>query len=86
MRIGTISKVVMAVLRTREEELVCDECFERLDHFVEMELSGLTPRRRCRWLRTTCRSAAAAARNSRRCSRPCGRKKAPDRSAVSGPG
>lgn len=34
-------KVLMALTRTREEELGCDECFERLDRFVEMELSGL---------------------------------------------
>ncbi len=26
---------------TREEEIGCDECFEQLDRFVEMELSGL---------------------------------------------
>ena len=36
-----LEKVVMAVLRTREEEIGCDECFEQLDRFVEMELSGL---------------------------------------------
>ena len=34
-------KVLMALTRTREEELGCDECFERLDRFVEIELSGL---------------------------------------------
>ena len=26
---------------TREEEIGCDECFEQLDRFVEMSLSGL---------------------------------------------
>lgn len=26
---------------TRDEELGCDECFERLDRFVEAELAGL---------------------------------------------
>jgi hypothetical protein len=26
---------------TREVEIGCDECFERLDGFVEMKLSGL---------------------------------------------
>jgi hypothetical protein len=26
---------------TSEEELACDECFEELDRFVEMELDGL---------------------------------------------
>lgn len=33
--------VLMAVSRTREEEIGCDECFERLERFVEVELSGL---------------------------------------------
>ena len=32
---------LMALSRTHEEEIGCDECFERLDRFVEMELSGL---------------------------------------------
>ena len=32
---------LMALSRTREEEIGCDECFERLERFVEMELSGL---------------------------------------------
>lgn len=36
-----LEKVVTAVSRTREEEIGCDECFERMDRFVEMELSGL---------------------------------------------
>ena len=26
---------------TREVEIGCDECFEQLDHFVEMRLSGM---------------------------------------------
>ena len=32
---------LMALSRTHEEEIGCDECFDRLDRFVEMELSGL---------------------------------------------
>ncbi len=36
-----LEKILMAVSVTREEEIGCDECFERLDRFVEMELSGL---------------------------------------------
>lgn len=36
-----LQKVLMALSRTREEEIGCDECFERLELFVEMELSGL---------------------------------------------
>jgi bacterioferritin-associated ferredoxin len=29
------------IAKTREVEIGCDECFEQLDRFVEMELSGL---------------------------------------------
>jgi hypothetical protein len=36
-----LEKIVMALSRTREEEIGCDECFELLDRFVETELSGL---------------------------------------------
>lgn len=36
-----VEKILMAVSVTREEDLGCDECFERLDRFVEAELSGL---------------------------------------------
>lgn len=35
---------VRAVSQTRDEELSCDECFEQLDRFVELELSGLNAR------------------------------------------
>ncbi len=36
-----LDKILMAVSHTREEEIGCDECFKRLDRFVEAELSGL---------------------------------------------
>ncbi|MDP9477199.1 MAG: hypothetical protein M3R38_16230 [Actinomycetota bacterium] len=36
-----LEKILMAVSVTHEEEIGCDECFERLERFVEMELSGL---------------------------------------------
>ncbi|CAN5743928.1 hypothetical protein BH20ACT11_BH20ACT11_15590 [soil metagenome] len=36
-----LEKVVRAVSQTQEEELTCDECFEELDRFVELELAGL---------------------------------------------
>jgi hypothetical protein len=32
---------VRAILETREVEIGCDECFEQLDRFVEMRLSGM---------------------------------------------
>ncbi len=36
-----LEKVLLAVSGTREEEIGCDECFERLERFVEIEPSGL---------------------------------------------
>jgi hypothetical protein len=36
-----LGKLVWMVAETREEEIGCDECFEQLDRFVEMRLSGL---------------------------------------------
>ena len=34
-------KLVRVVAETREIEIGCDECFERLDGFAEAELSGV---------------------------------------------
>jgi hypothetical protein len=36
-----LDKLVRMIAMTREEEIGCDECFEQLDRFVEMRLSGL---------------------------------------------
>ena len=36
-----LNKIMEAVSETREVELGCGECLERVDRFVEMELSGL---------------------------------------------
>ncbi len=36
-----LDKLVRMIAQTREEEIGCDECFEQLDRFVEMRLSGL---------------------------------------------
>lgn len=33
--------VIREIAETREVEIGCDECFEQVDSFVEMELSGL---------------------------------------------
>lgn len=33
--------LVREIAEAREVEIGCDECFERLDRFVEMRLSGL---------------------------------------------
>jgi hypothetical protein len=38
---GDVVKLVRVVVETRETEIGCDECFERLDSFAEAELSGV---------------------------------------------
>ena len=35
-----VSKLVEAIAETREIEIGCEECFEKLDSFVEAELYG----------------------------------------------
>jgi len=40
LKYGEIVKLVKAVAETRETEIGCDQCFERLDRFVEVELTG----------------------------------------------
>ena len=35
-----LKQMVLNVLNTRPDEIGCDECFEELDHFVEMKLAG----------------------------------------------
>ena len=37
---GDVVKLVRVVAETRETEISCDECFERLDSFAEAKLSG----------------------------------------------
>ena len=36
-----VIKLVRVVAETRETEVDCDECFEQLDSFVELGLSGV---------------------------------------------
>ena len=36
-----VVKLARVVAETREVEIGCDECFERLDSFAETELSGV---------------------------------------------
>jgi hypothetical protein len=38
---GNVVKLVGLLAETREIEIGCDQCFERLDGFAETELSGL---------------------------------------------
>jgi predicted anti-sigma-YlaC factor YlaD len=38
---GDVVKLVRVVAETRETEVDCDECFEQLDSFAELGLSGV---------------------------------------------
>ena len=38
---GIFRMLLREIVETREVEIGCDECFEQVDRFVEMELSGL---------------------------------------------
>lgn len=35
-----VKRLVRSIMTTHPEEIGCDECFERLDRFVEIELAG----------------------------------------------
>lgn len=37
---GDLNNLVRAVAETREREIGCDECFERMDRLAEIEFSG----------------------------------------------
>lgn len=41
---GDVARLARVVAETRETEIGCDECFEKLDGFAEVELSGLEAR------------------------------------------
>jgi hypothetical protein len=36
-----LNKLLRAIAETRETEIGCEESFERMDYFAEVELSGL---------------------------------------------
>jgi hypothetical protein len=37
---AALKRMVRNILTARPDEIGCDECFEQLDRFVEMELAG----------------------------------------------
>ena len=41
LRRDDVVKLMRVVTETRETEIGCDECFDRLDRFAEAELYGL---------------------------------------------
>lgn len=36
----TIQKMIQSIRSTRDQELGCDHCYDELDRFIEMKLSG----------------------------------------------
>jgi hypothetical protein len=38
--LDTLKQMVREIITTRPDEIGCDECFEQLDRFVEMTLTG----------------------------------------------
>lgn len=36
-------KLVRAIASVRDQEIGCDDCFEKVDQFVELELAGKKP-------------------------------------------
>ena len=38
-----VKEILHGILTTKKEEISCDECFEELDRFVEIELQGKNP-------------------------------------------
>jgi hypothetical protein len=63
---GDLDKLVRALAETREREIGCDECFEQMDRFAEIEFSG-SDAATCRWSMITCVSARTATRSMRPC-------------------
>ena len=37
---GDLDKLMRVLAETREREIGCDECFEQMDRFAEIEFSG----------------------------------------------
>lgn len=40
LSLDVLKRMVRAVAATKVEEIDCEECFEQVDEFVEMELQG----------------------------------------------
>ena len=55
------------LLGPAEPELLCDECFEKIDEYVELELQGATPTSGSRECARTSRAAPPATRTTRAC-------------------
>ena len=40
LSLDTLKRIVRDIITTRRDEIGCDECFEELHRFVELELAG----------------------------------------------
>ncbi|HKK44463.1 MAG TPA: hypothetical protein VJ964_03010 [Balneolaceae bacterium] len=40
LTLDIIKKMLGVILATREDEIDCDECYDRIESFVEIKLSG----------------------------------------------
>lgn len=38
-----LKSMIRAIKMTRDEEIGCDECFDKLNEYAEMELAGKSP-------------------------------------------
>jgi len=38
-----LKQMAREIMTTRSDEIGCDECFEQMDRFVEMQLAGVDP-------------------------------------------
>ena len=63
-----MNEVLVRLLGPGERELGCDECFDELDRYVELELAGASSRTGSYpgW-RHTCAAARPARRSTRAC-------------------
>lgn len=43
LNLNILKKMVRAIKNTRDDEISCDECFEKLDNFIDLELKGKSP-------------------------------------------
>lgn len=40
MRLDVLKQLVRKIVKTRPDEIGCEECFEEIDRFVELKLAG----------------------------------------------
>jgi hypothetical protein len=71
--------VIQEIAETRDrEEIGCDECFEELDRFVTIQLSGLDTAEAMPLVQEHLHMCGDAATNSKRSSRPCAPREKPE--------